>query len=90
MQSCAVQYLNTFYKILDDMEREMKEAELSNSISADFINRMIPHHQAAIKMPANLLRFNICRRLIPIADTIIVSRLEGIREMEDLLKEYSK
>ncbi len=183
MQSYAVQYLNTFYKILDDMEREMKEAELSNSISADFINQMIPHHQAAIKMSenilkysgdkqiraiaeniiseqtksiadmrasypqcrekvnsnsdiasymerfkavtdimfeqmrnspassnvnydflvemiphhrgavrmsANLLRFNICRQLIPIADAIIVSQLEGIREMEKLLKEYSK
>ena len=51
------EYLNTFYCILDQMVREMTTANLTESISNNFIVQMIPHHQAAIRMSENLLKY---------------------------------
>ena len=43
-------YIDTFYKILDEMSTKMKEVEPSSSISATFIQQMIPHHEALIPL----------------------------------------
>ena len=81
----TMDYLCRFYEILSDMIKGMTEAELTCSISHNFIVQMIPHHQGAIRMSENALRFEICSELIPILDAIIISQREGVREMERLL-----
>ncbi len=43
-------YLSEFYCILDRMIESITEAELTDSISHNFIVQMIPHHRAAIGM----------------------------------------
>ena len=50
-------YLCRFYEILDKMIQGMTGAELTNSISHNFIVQMIPHHRAAIEMSKNLLLY---------------------------------
>ena len=38
---------------------------------------MIPHHQGAIRMSENALRYLLCPGLIPLLDAIIVSQKKG-------------
>lgn len=79
-------YLDIFYRILNTMIRDMTSVYLTNSISNNFINQMIPHHEGAVQMSHNVLRFNICPSLNPILNAIITSQCEGIRQMQQLLR----
>ena len=79
-------YLEHFYCILDEMTAAMTGAELTESISYDFIIQMIPHHRGAIRMSENALHYSICPELLPILEAIICSQKKGVREMEHLLR----
>ena len=50
-------YLAAFNRILQKMICKMSNAKLTNSISHNFIVQMIPHHQAAIEMSENILKY---------------------------------
>ena len=67
----------------------MKRAPRTERIPCDFIREMIPHHEGAIRMSENALRFSLCPELIPILDAIIISQKEGVRQMRKLLEEAS-
>lgn len=75
-------YLNTFYGILDEMIQGMTSAELSHSISYNFIVQMIPHHRAAIEMSKNILKYTTNVSLQDIASNIITSQTKSIEDME--------
>lgn len=79
-------YMNTFYAITRTMFTEMRRAPRTERIPCDFMREMIPHHEGAIKMSENALRFPICPQLIPILDAIIISQKEGVRQMKKLLE----
>ncbi len=81
----TMDYLRRFSEILDRMILGMTEAELTDSISHNFIVQMIPHHRAAIEMSENLLRFTTCVPLQTIASGIITAQTESIRAMEAAL-----
>ena len=68
------------------MFSKMENACASNNINADFMREMIPHHQGAIQMSQNVLRFDICPELVPILQAIITSQREGVNKMERLLR----
>ena len=78
MDENVQQYINTFEEILADMENGMDNAELSNSISATFINQMIPHHEAAIKMSENILKYSDDAAVRSIAEGIITEQTKSI------------
>ena len=82
-------YLRRFSEILDRMILGMTGAELTDSISHNFIVQMIPHHRAAIEMSENLLRFTTCVPLQAIASGIIAEQTESIRDMEEALPRCS-
>ena len=65
---------------------EMGNACSDNNISADFMREMIPHHEGAIKMSHNALRYDICPQLRPVLYAIIKSQEKGVRQMECLLR----
>ena len=73
------EYLTNFHCILEEMVQEMTEAELTGSISQNFISQMIPHHQAAIDMSRNILRYTTN---IPLQD---IAAVEG-----PVLREFSE
>lgn len=84
--SCQTkQYLHRFYEILDRMVCGMTHAELTESISHNFIVQMIPHHQAAIEMSQNVLPCITSRPLRQIAESIIAAQTKSIADMEAVL-----
>lgn len=88
-QSCFSQvtgrYLNTFDCILERMIEGMTCAELTNSISHNFIVQMIPHHRAAIEMSENILQYTTNLAIQEIAENIICEQTKSIADMEAIL-----
>lgn len=81
----AKQYLSRFHEILDDMIRGMTGAELTDSVSHNFIVQMIPHHRAAIEMSENVLPNISGCGLRRIASNIITSQTKSIADMKAVL-----
>lgn len=79
-------YQREFQQITKVMFSQMRGARSTNHINANFLREMIPHHQGAIRMSENALRFEICPELIPILQAIITSQRKGVKEMERLLQ----
>lgn len=77
-------YIEEFYCILDRMIKNMTEAELSNSVSYNFIAQMIPHHRAAIEMSENILKYTTLIPLQQIASQIINEQTKSIKNMLDI------
>ena len=80
-------YMNHFNKIAQTMFMEMDSAAITNDINTNFIREMIPHHEGAVRMSNNALMFNICPELKPILHAIITSQCEGIKQMQQLLRQ---
>lgn len=80
----ARMYLERFDQILCTMACKMLSKCLTNSITLDFIECMIPHHQAAIYMCENLLKYTSYRPLEDIAHNIIKTQEEGIKKMREI------
>lgn len=78
-------YQNRMKQIMKTMFCEMKHACTTNCVSADFIREMIPHHQGAIYMSENTLKYCICPELVPILDAIITSQKKEILQMQQIL-----
>ena len=78
-------YLDAYYDILDAMKRKMSSAKQTANISWDFITKMIPHHQAAVEMCENVLRYTVSEPVSTLAQTIIRQQTQGIAEMKNLL-----
>ena len=83
-------YLCCFYKILDKMIEGMINAELSDSLSHNFIVQMIPHHRAAIEMSENLLRVTTFVPLQRIAQNIVSEQTKSIEDMQNVLAHCSQ
>ncbi len=77
-------YLSRFHSILDDMIEEMTSAELTDSISHNFIVQMIPHHKAAIEMSENILKYTTLVPLQRIAQNIIAEQTRSIENMREI------
>lgn len=75
-------YLNAYYNILNTMIRRMTSVQLTNSISDNFIQQMIPHHLAAIEMSKNILRFTTNLEIQGIATNIISAQTKSISNMQ--------
>lgn len=82
---CEVRdYQNRFRRIAERMFCGMENAGADNCIDRNFLHEMIPHHEGAVEMSQNVLRFQLCSGLYPILDAIITSQCEGIRRMKEL------
>lgn len=83
------QYLSEYCYILQNMIMEMTGAELGCSISHNFIMQMIPHHQAAVAMSENILKFSNNSNVRRIAENIIAEQnasIEAMRNIEENTK----
>lgn len=84
MNCNLVNYIKNYNDILDKMTDGMCNAELTDSISHNFITQMIPHHMAAIEMSENILKYTNNSELISIADGIIKEQTESIKNMQKI------
>lgn len=82
----ARKYLFRFDEILNQMAEKMLLQEVSGSITINFIQCMIPHHQAAIYMSENLLEYTTYQPLQEIAKNIIKMQTEGIEQMKEIAR----
>lgn len=82
----AKAYLYRFDQILSQMANKMLSARIMNNITIDFIDCMIPHHQAAIYMCENLLKYTKYQPLEEIAKNIIETQTKGINQMREIMK----
>ena len=78
------EYLKKFDEILNNMSNQMLSQTITNSITLDFIRCMIPHHQAAIYMCENLLKYTHYKPLQDIAHGIIKMQTRGIEQMREI------
>lgn len=89
--SCvAKNYISCYYEILDCMIEKMTGTKTGCSISQSFINQMIPHHEAAIKMCENILKYTTCVPLQNMANCIVAEQTEGIEDMKEILCKCEK
>ncbi|MFS0783997.1 DUF305 domain-containing protein [Bacillus sp. 1P06AnD] len=79
-------YLQNYNSILRLMIKEMDAAEKTGDPSIDFLNEMIPHHEAAISMSENELKYGGDRKVKKLADQIITDQLKGVSQMKAMLK----
>ena len=79
------QYLVRFYEILDRMVEEMTSAELTDSVSYNFMVQMIPQHRAAIEMSKNILLYTQNKSVENIACNIISMQTKSIEDMQHIL-----
>ncbi len=79
-------YLTRFDEILNEMATKMLNPSLTNNITLNFIVCMVPHHQAAIYMSQNLLKYTKFQPLENIAKGIIEMQQRGINQMEEISK----
>lgn len=79
------QYQRCYRQIIDTMFSQMRCAREGNSVDADFLREMLPHHEGAVRLSKNALHYDICAPLIPILERIISSQCRGIEEMNQLL-----
>ena len=82
----ARMYLARFEQILNEMSNKMLSAKPSNNITKYFIECMVPHHQAAIYMCENLLKFTRYQSLREIANGIIRMQTRGIEQMREIAR----
>lgn len=77
-------------QITQNMFSAMKSARACNCINESFILEMLPHHEGAIQMAQNALRYRLCPELRPILQDIITTQKEEVCEMKKIYKELTK
>jgi len=84
MNSVTAAYINTYCEIYRNMENAMTGVNLTDSISQNFINQMIPHHEAAVKMCENILKYSDCQSVRCIAENIVAAQSQSIDDMKKI------
>ncbi len=79
-------YMKRYRQITKNMICKMKNSPRSANINLNFTNEMIPHHEGAVLMCENLLKYCIDPRLKSVAQTIIKEQSEGIEQLEEIRK----
>ena len=80
------EYLKSYEAIYKKMMDEMEKAEPTGNIDRDFLEEMIPHHEGAIAMAANILKYTSNKELQKIANQIIANQSKQVKQMKKLLK----
>lgn len=79
-------YLEEYNKVKDKMFKEMQGVEITNNVDANFLQEMIYHHEGAIGMAKDILKYTKDPELRKLAENIVTTQSKGIEEMKALLK----
>ncbi|WP_019240665.1 MULTISPECIES: DUF305 domain-containing protein [Bacillus] len=80
-------YYTQYKTILQNMKKGMESAPTTGDATLDFLYEMIPHHEAAVLMSKNILKYGSNEQVKQIAGNIIKEQIKGIREMKMLLNQ---
>ncbi|MCR1950957.1 DUF305 domain-containing protein [Clostridium sp. DSM 100503] len=81
-------YLEEYNKVKDKMFKEMQDVEITNDINANFLQEMIYHHEGAIGMAKDVLKYTKDPELRKLAENIVTTQSKGVEEMTALLKKF--
>ncbi len=79
-------YISKYYIIVKNMIYKMKHSNRGDNIDLNFISEMIPHHEGAILMCKNVLKYYIDPRIVKMANEIIEQQSKGIEQLKDIRK----
>lgn len=79
-------YLKVYNEVKDKMFKEMQDVEITDNVNANFLQEMIYHHEGAIGMAKNILKYTKDPELKKLAENIVSSQSKGVEEMKALLK----
>lgn len=79
-------YLQAYVQIYRQMIAEMEAAPASGNPDKDFLEQMIPHHEGAIRMATNILKYTDDDELKKLAQHIVASQKKQLPYMKKLLK----
>lgn len=77
-------YSNSFLNITMQMIAKMTGSQRTYNIDLNFIGEMIPHHQGAIDMCNNLIKYKIDPNLYNLAISIINEQTQGITQLKEI------
>lgn len=80
------EYLEEYNKVKDTMFKEMQGVEITNNVDANFLQEMIYHHEGAIGMAKDILKYTKDPELRKLAENIVTTQSKGVEEMKALLK----
>ena len=80
------EYLEEYNKVKDKMFKEMQGVEITNNVDANFLQEMIYHHEGAIGMAKDILKYTKDPELRKLAENIVTTQSKGVEEMKALLK----
>lgn len=80
------QYLKGYEAAYKKMMEEMEDAEPTGNINQDFLEEMIPHHEGAVAMASNILKYTNNKEMQKIANQIIANQSKQIKQMKQLLE----
>ena len=82
-------YLHSQDEIMMKMMHDMENIQKSGNASVDFLRGMIPHHESAIDMAESYLEYGGDKgELKELAQNIITTQTDEIRQMQDLIEKY--
>lgn len=83
--NCDVKnYIDEYFRITNEMIYKMRNSLRSKNINLNFVDEMIPHHEGAVQMCNNLLKYCIDSRLSNVAKQIIREQSRGIKQLEQI------
>lgn len=83
-------YITAYDKIKDKMFKSMESVKPSDNADVTFLKQMIPHHEGAIEMSKEILKYTKDPQLKKLAEDIVNSQNSGVQKMKDLLKTLDK
>ncbi|MGL4736095.1 MAG: DUF305 domain-containing protein [Cellulosilyticaceae bacterium] len=79
------QYIATYKHIYHTMKDHMDKAPITGNATLDFLYEMIPHHEAAIGMSKNILKYTDNAELKTLAQKIITAQEQEVGVMKGLI-----
>lgn len=80
---------NPYLIMMDSMMLQMHQGPTANSMEAEFIRQMIPHHQGAIAMTQYEINHGRDRSMVQLAKSILVEQTVELQKMDLWLKQTS-
>ncbi|CEQ21438.1 DUF305 domain-containing protein [Paraclostridium sordellii] len=78
-------YIKDYDEIKSTMFKEMQSVPLTDSADETFLRQMIYHHEGAIAMSKNILKYTQNAKLKSLAENIVTTQSQGVDEMKNLL-----
>lgn len=79
-------YFKQYQSIIQAMNMSMENAPKSGDPALNYLYQMIPHHEAAIAMSENVLKYGVNQKVKQMAQKIIKDQTKDISKVKELIE----